>query len=459
MTDVARVSENHPVAGYEKKASRARVPGVRLCQQPLIPRPHFVRRFSLTQLILSALVAGIIFGSAFRTAGASLIELARLFVRVLQLLVIPLVVCTLALGIGRTAHNSALGRLTLGALGYFILGPLIAIFIGLVAGNVIQDFLPAVPVGEARLAPPSSAESPRFIDTLIPTSVVGAMAANNLLGVVFFTVVFALALRSIRADLAAPILQLLEGVAAVMLKLTSSVMWLTPIAVFAAAAAAVATAGWSRAMSFLVLIVTCYVALATFGTLLLIVSSRLGRFNGLSLLRAVSSPLLLAFSTASSAAGLPGAIDALERWGASRRVTGFLLPLGFSFNLTGTAVYLPLCVLFWAGVNGVKLSAADQAMLGLSVFLLIRGLPPIPRGLFLVLGGILAQFGLPPEGILILLGIDPLLDMARTGMNLGGNCLMVATLNRLDAPAVDTSNINQAADARPKPVDLLSPHA
>jgi len=212
-------------------------------------------------------------------------------------------------------------------------------------------------------------------------------------------------------------------------------MWAAPAAVFAAAAAAVARTGWSGLGAVLALVVAGYGSILIFGVLLLVVSSRVGRFGMAGFLRATGSAILLAFSTASSAAALPGAMEELERWGAPRRTIGFVLPLGFSFNLTGTALYLPLGILFWAGLNGITLGWSDQLMLGVTSFVLVRGLPPIPRGLFLVLGGMLAQFGLPPEGVVIMLGIDPVFDMARTGMNLGGNCLAVATLARLDTDA------------------------
>ncbi len=394
------------------------------------PRFQFTRP-SLPRLIIAALVCGAIFGALLPAPASALGGAARLFVRLLQLLVAPLVFSTLAVGIARTARASSLRRLGLGAVIYFILAPLVAVLLGLAAGNLVQFALPVMPeTSQPPLLP--QAEGTLFIDTLVPTSIIGAMAANNLLGVVFFTVMFALALRSLRDETGAPLIQFLEALAAVMLKLTASVMWVAPIGVFAAVAAAVANTGWSRLLAFLALLVVCYVALLVFGAVLLVVSSRVGRFSAIAFLRATGGAILLAFSTASSAAALPGAIEALERWGASRRATAFLLPLGFSFNLTGTALYLPLGVLFWAGLNGVPLNWASQLKLGLSVFFLIRGLPPIPRGLFLVLGGILAQFGLPPEGVVIMLGIDPLLDMARTGVNLGGNCLMTATLTRFD---------------------------
>ncbi len=402
-------------------------------QRPTGMRP----RVTLTHLILLALAAGLIIGALAPGPSASLAGLARLFVRLLQLIVVPLVFSTLTAGVAGSSRAAALRRLALGALAYFVLATLVATAVGLAAGNLIQPWLPATPLQAGSAAAGGAAEVPAFTDTLVPTSVVGAMASNNLLGVVFFAVIFALALRPIRDGAGAPVMRLVDGLAAVMMRLTTGVMWAAPVAVFAASAAAVARTGWSGLGAVLALVVAAYGSLLLFGSVLLLVSSRIGRFPVAGFLRATGSAILLAFSTASSAAALPGAMEELERWGASRRSIGFVLPLGFSFNLAGTALYLPLGILFWAGLNGITLGWSDQLMLGATSFVLVRGLPPIPRGLFLVLGGMLAQFGLPPEGVVIMLGIDPLLDMARTGINLGGNCLAVATLARLDTDAPD----------------------
>jgi len=400
-------------------------------QRPTSMRP----RPTLTTLILLALGAGLVFGAVAPGPSASLAGLARLFVRLLQLIVVPLVFSTLTAGVAGASRTAALKRLALGALAYFLVATFVATALGLATGNLIQAWLPATPASPAAEAVQSAAEAPSFTDTLVPTSIVGAMASNNLLGVVFFSVIFALALRPLRDGAGAPVMRLVDGLAAVMMQLTTGVMWAAPVAVFAAAAAAVARTGWSGLGAVAVLLVAAYGSLLSFGALLLLVSSRIGGFPVTGFLRATGSAILLAFSTASSAAALPGAMEELERWGAPRRTIGFVLPLGFSFNLTGTALYLPLGILFWAGLNGISLGWSDQVMLGLTTFVLVRGLPPIPRGLFLVLGGMLAEFGLPPEGVVIMLGIDPLLDMARTGINLGGNCLAVATLARLDADA------------------------
>jgi proton glutamate symport protein len=389
-------------------------------------------RPSLTTLILVALVAGLLVGAVAPGPSAHLAVVSRLFVRLLQMLVAPLVFSTLAAGLASMARAAALRRIAVGALVYFVAATLVAALVGVAAAHALAPFVPVAPPAGVHAAPPVPADAPSFADTLIPSSIVAAMADNNLLAVVFFTVLFALAVRATGDEAGAPLRRLLDSLAAAMLKLTAGVMWTAPVAVFAASAAVVAGSGGAGLRAFLALLVVGYVAILGFGVVLVAASSVAGRFGAAGFLRALASPLVLAFSTASGAAALPGAMEALERWGASRRLISFVLPLGYSFNLTGTAVYLPLVTLFWARLNGIALGWGDQAMLVATVLVVVRGLPPVPRALFLVWGGILAQFHLPPEGLVIMLGIDPLLDMARTVVNVGGNGLAVATLARLD---------------------------
>ncbi|MHB1097098.1 MAG: dicarboxylate/amino acid:cation symporter [Gemmatimonadaceae bacterium] len=391
-------------------------------------------RPTIANLTLAALLGGIVFGNVAPSLAGHLGFLARLFVRLLQMLVAPLVFSTLAAGIGGSAGILSLRRLATGAVVFFGTATLVASIVGLAAGNLLLPFVPIAPPAGIGPAPVSAVARESFGEMLIPSSIVRAMADNNLLAVVFFTVLFAMALRTLRDDTGAPLVRLLESVSAVMVRLASGLMWTAPVAVFAASAAVVATSGSAGLRTFLTLVVAAYVALAGFAVLMLLVSSRIGRFGAVAFVRALAGALLLAFSTASGAAALPGAMEELERWGASRRTISFVLPLGYSFNLTGTALYLPLVTLFWARLNGVTLGWDQQAVLLAMVFALIRGIPPIPRGLFLVWGGLLAQLHLPPEGLVIMLAIDPLLDMARTFVNVEGNCLAVVTLDRFAAP-------------------------
>lgn len=390
-------------------------------------------RPTITNLTLAALLAGIVFGSVAPSLAGHLGIVSRLFVRLLEMLVAPLVFSTLAAGIGGSAGILSLRRLATGAVVFFGAATLVASLVGLAAGNLLVPFVPIAPPAGIGSAPVLASARESFGEMLIPSSIVRAMADNNLLAIVFFTVLFAMALRTLRDDTGAPLVRLLESVAAAMVRLAGGLMWTAPVAVFSASAAVVATSGWAGLRAFLALVVAAYVALAGFGLLMLFVSSRIGRFGAGAFVRAVAGALLLAFSTASGAAALPGAMEELERWGASRRTISFVLPLGYSFNLTGTALYLPMVTLFWARLNGVTLGWGQQAVLLALVFALVRGIPPIPRGLFLVWGGLLAQLQLPPEGLVIMLAIDPLLDMARTFVNVEGNCLAVVTLDGLDA--------------------------
>ena len=256
-----------------------------------------------------------------------------------------------------------------------------------------------------------------------------AASSNNLLGVVFFSVLFGLGLRATapRSEL---LISACSGLAAVMIRITHWIMWTAPFGVMGAAASLVSGAGIEGLGPFLNLLVVSYLTLAVFIIFLLIATSLLARFPLIPFLRSLVDVFVLAFSTASSTAVLPLAFERLEQWGASRRTVSFVLPLGYSFNLSGTSVYLPLVTLFWVQLNGLSLSWADQIWMLGSVLILVRGIPTVPRGFFFVWGALLAQFNLPLEGAMIVLGIDPLIDMARTVVNVAGNCLAVAVVDR-----------------------------
>lgn len=393
-------------------------------------------RLSLSHWIWLGLIAGIVCGMvAPRVASASAI-LAQTFVRLLQMLVVPLVVSSLLVGIGGRRDRSSLGRLLALTLVYFVIVTSVAGVMGLAAADGFQPGRVPTLAGAPHAAAPEPATSlaATFIDTLVPASAVQAMAVNNLLGIVFFTVLLSIGVAAV-APRAQAIVDLASAVSAAMIRVTAYVMWIAPIGVFGAAASSVGTFGLEGLRPFLKLLVVAYAALAVFAVLLFVVVSRLARFPLRPFLRALGAPLLLAFSTASGAAALPGAMEGLERWGASERVTSFVLPLGYSFNLAGTALYLPLVTVFWAQMQGVSLSWGQQAAILAYLLLVIRGLPSVPRALFLVWGAALAQFHLPPEGVVVLLGIDPLIDMARTVVNVAGNCLAVAAIDRWQEPA------------------------
>lgn len=390
-------------------------------------------RLTLTRCIGLGLVLGVVMGVVAPSAVAPMELLPRVFVRLLQMLVAPLVFSTLVVGIAGQTGLGSFRRLAFGSLGFFVIATTLAAFSGLAAGIWLAQGARVVSVRSTLLsaASPAGTLAPSFLDSLIPASVAEVWVTNNLLGLVFFSVLFALALRA-SAEEGGPLLRGCSSLAAVMFRLTGALMWFAPFAVFGATASLVGRAGMEGLRPFAALLIAAYLSLGLFAGALAIVVSRTARFALGPFLRSLGDVLLLAFFTASSAAALPGALDRLQDWGASRRVASFVLPLGYSFNLTGTAVYLPLVTVFWAQMNGVSLSwTAHLALLGY-VLVVIRGIPTVPRGLFLVWGGLLAHFQLPADGLVVLLGVDPLIDMARTAVNVWGNCLAVAALRRWD---------------------------
>ena len=387
-------------------------------------------KLSLTQYILLGLVAGLVIGFALPAVGSALSVLSVIFIRLLQMMVVPLVFSTLVVGVAGAETGGSLKRLALRTIVFFLIGTTIAAVIGILATNIFQPGAGGV---ATEIAPDSATtqQTPQtsFIQTLIPTSIVQAMSGNNLMALVLFTVAFGLALRSVapKGDL---ILKACEALAAVMFRLTEYVMWVAPLGVLGATSAVIARTGFEGLGPFLALLFTAYLAEVVFVLVFFTAVSLWFRFSLLKFMKKMGDALILAFTTASGAAALPAAMERLDEWGASRRVTSFVLPLGYSFNLTGIALYLPMVTLFWAQFNGITISFQEQLVLLAYTLIVIRGLPPVPRGFFLIWASLLARFDLPPEGMVILLAVDPLIDMARTFVNVGGNCLAVAALDR-----------------------------
>jgi proton glutamate symport protein len=394
---------------------------------------RFITGFSLTQCILICLLLGVGLGIFAPGTASRLAILSHIFLRLVQMLIVPLVFATLVVGIGRSDPQGSMRKLAVGSILFFLGGTLLAGVIGLLAGNLLNPGLRSDIAGGVAASPMvlSSAAPASFIDTLIPESIVQVMFSNNVLGLVFFTILFALALRSAGAA-GDPVYTACVSLAGVMYRLTGYVMWTAPLGVLGAMAVTVSRTGIDGLRPYVMLLLTSYLAFGIFVVLYFAGTAVVARIPLGSFLKSLSDVWLLAYSTASSSAVLPLAMERLEEWGASRRVVSLVLPLGYSFNLTGPSLYVPLATVFWAQINGITLSWTEQCMMLGYVLVVTRGLPTIPRALFLVWGGVLAQFHLPPEGVVIMLGIDPLIDMARTVVNIGGNCLAVAAMDRLN---------------------------
>jgi proton glutamate symport protein len=329
----------------------------------------------------------------------------------------------------------------------------IALAIGLILVNVFKPGVGlAMPIGAntAALATMSQ-HQPRGWDIalhLIPTSVVDAMARGDILQLVVFSTLFGIALASI-GHRGRPVVDVLDATAQAMFTLTGYVMAFAPIGVLAAIAATVGGNGLAILVTLGKLIALMYFGLAIFVLLVVFGASRLIRVPFLTFLKAIRQPFLIAFTTASSEAALPKALEVMERFGVPKNIVAFVLPTGYSFNLDGSTLYLSLTSVFVAQLAGVSMTLPQQLVMMLTLMLTSKGVAGVPRGALVILTGTLTQFGLPLEGAAILLGIDQILDMGRTAVNVMGNCIATAVVARwegvFDDARMKTFALDEAA--------------
>jgi proton glutamate symport protein len=397
--------------------------------------PSAPRGLSLTRQIFIGLAVGVLVGglvSHYAPERALLFRpFSQLFLRLIKMIIAPLIFSSLVAGIAGAGHVRVVGRMGVRALVYFEVVTTLALGIGLVAVNLTK---PGVGVN----LPPASAVQeitarPQTWDQLllhiVPTSVVQAMAENDVLQVVVFSIFFAIALGMV-GERGRPVVQLCEAVTETMFKLTNIIMRYAPVGVGAAIAYTVGHGGLHVLWNLARLVGTLYLALAAF---LLLVLMPVALLLGVPLRRfiaAVKEPALIAFSTTSSEAALPRAMEQMEALGVPRPIVAFILPLGYSFNLDGSTLYLSLAAVFVAQAANVHLSVGQQVTMLLTLMLTSKGVAGVPRASLVILAGTLASYGLPLEGITLILGVDELMDMARTMVNVIGNCLATVVIAR-----------------------------
>jgi proton glutamate symport protein len=401
-------------------------------------------RITLTQQIFLGLAIGIVVGwfvSVYHPDWAIYFRpFSQLFLRLIKMIIAPLIFATLVAGIAGAGHFKVVGRMGLRAIIYFEIVTTIALVIGLVAVNITRPGVGVnLPIGQQSEITAKPQTWDQILLHVVPESVFDAMARGDVLQIVVFSIIFAIALGMI-GEKGRPVIAWCEAIAETMFKFTNIVMHYAPIGVGAAIAYTVGHGGLGVLYNLAWLVATLYLALSVlilgvFLPIALIFKVPIRKF-----LKAVKEPAVIAFSTTSSEAALPRAMEVLERLGVPRRIVSFVLPLGYSFNLDGTTLYLSLAAVFGAQAAGVQLSIGHQITMLLTLMLTSKGVAGVPRASLVILAGTLASYGLPLEGVTLILGVDELMDMARTMTNVIGNCLATVVIAKWEGEFVEASD-------------------
>ncbi|MBP8064670.1 MAG: dicarboxylate/amino acid:cation symporter [Aeromonadaceae bacterium] len=395
----------------------------------------------LTAAILISMLLGILVGHLVRSMApdAAMVTsftdnitlLTDIFLRLIKMIIAPLVFTTLTVGIAKMGDSKTVGRIGIKTMGWFMTASLLSLSLGLIMVTLLKPG-----VGLELSVPESSAATgivagaitlKDFVTHAIPKSVVEAMANNEILQIVVFSLFFGLAAASL-GERAKPVVKLLASTADIMLKVTGFVMMFAPLAVFAAIAAMVAKEGVGILSTYGTFMVQFYVSIGALWLVLIGMGAFFLRGRILDLLRMIREPALLAFSTASSEAAYPKTLERLEHFGCSKRIASFVLPMGYSFNLDGSMMYCTFATLFIAQAYGIELTFAQQITMLLLLMVTSKGMAGVPRASLVVIAATLSQFHIPEAGILLLLGIDHFLDMGRSATNVLGNAIAASVV-------------------------------
>lgn len=414
---------------------------------PQVPRATG-RWPSPTQWMVVAIAVGVALGcllpdragaTGFRASDLAVVS--TLFLRMIKSLIAPLVFSTLVVGIASHGDDlKGVGKLAIRSLVYFEVVTTIALALGLVTAHVIRPGVGvrlgafSTPVG---VVPPAATPSfATLLAHIVPESIVDAAARNDALQIVVFAVVFAIGLSRVRGDAKTFMLSLCESLTQVMFKFAGIVVRFAPFGVGAAIAATVGRNGLGVLRPLGVLVLTLYGALVVFALVVLLPIAIAARVPLRRFVAAVREPWLLAFTTASSEAALPLALERVESLGVPRRIASFVLPTGYAFNMDGTTLYLSLAVVFIAQAAGIELALGQQVLILLTLMLTSKGMAAVPRASLVVLSAALTQFGLPLEGLALILAVDAFMDMGRTSINVVGNCLAAVVMARWEGSLV-----------------------
>jgi proton glutamate symport protein len=393
-----------------------------------------IKNISLTKWIVIAMITGAVCGLLFPEESVNIRVISNVFLRMIRTIIVPLLFGTLTVGIaGHSDDLKVIGKLALKTLVYFEIVTSLALLIGLCAVNLVQ---PGVGISLAVQAPAEAQIAQNkitfvgMIEHIVPKSFFESAANNEVLQVVFFSILFGIALTQVRGKPKETMLNFCEGLSEVMFKFTNIVMKFAPFGIGAAMWYTVGHSGLSVLINLGKLVLTLYGALAVFILLVFLPVILVARIPVKQFLNAIKEPALIAFTTTSSDAALPDAFKKMIAFGVPKRIVAFVMPTGYSFNLDGSTLYLSIASVFVAQAAGVHMPLSQQLLMMLTLMITSKGVAAVPRASLVILSGTLVSFGLPLEGIAVILGVDEVMDMARTTVNLIGNCLASAVMAR-----------------------------
>jgi proton glutamate symport protein len=402
-----------------------------------------LRQKKLPTWILISMLVGIEIGYDFPEVAIKLDVLSKIFLRLIKTIIAPLIFATLVVGIAGHSNLKQVGRIAWKSMVYFYIATTLALFLGLGVINFTQAGSGIVlPADAVQQMPETSKQS--WQDILLhifPENIAKSIVEGQVLQVVIFSIIFGIALAMLSDKLRKPMLDFSESLAETMFKFTNIIMYAAPFGVGGAIAYTVGKLGIGVLLNGIYLVLTLYGALIAFVLLVLLPICFFARLNIKNLFKAISEPFTLAFATASSESALPKAMRNMELFGVPRKIVSFVMPLGYSFNLDGTTLYLSLASIFVAQACGVHLSFGNQVFIVFTLMLTSKGVAGVPRASFVILLGTIASFsylGLKEWPLYIILGIDALMDMARTSINVMGNCVASAVVARWEGELDDT---------------------
>jgi Na+/H+-dicarboxylate symporter len=420
----------------------------------------------LTYFILAGLVLGVIVGWAInasiddgtpetaerlKSIAGYFSILTTVFLNLIKMIIAPLVLSTMVVGIAHMGDTTALGRVGLKAFGWFVCASLVSLSLGLILVNALEPG-----VGLALAIPPADAASgvdrsafdlAKFIAHIFPTSMVKAMSENDILQIVVFSLFLGVAITAV-GEAARPLVRALEALVKVMLQVTDCVMRFAPVAVFAAVSASIAERGPSILATYGRFIGSFYLGLGILWILLIGICFLIVGSRTRLLVRYIRDPIVLAFSTASSEAAFPRTLEALDRFGVPPRIASFVLPLGYSFNLDGSMMYMTFASIFIAQAYGIDLTLTQEILMLLTLMITSKGVAGVPRASLVVITATLSQFSIPEAGILMILAVDHFLDMGRSATNVVGNAVASTVVAKWEGQLDPL-----------EPVDIEPPHA